>query len=98
MTTLTAFQQEIAILYPELGGTGPDPERYASSIIVRALNFGAESLTDVVLAFYGIERVRAVAWARVNRLDAPTYREWKGRLDLPARDSIVDRVHQMWRQ
>lgn len=97
MITSTPFCQEIAVLYPELGGVSPDPEKQAASIIVRALNFGSDALTASVIAFYGIERVQTVAIERVNRLDAPTYRTWKDRFGLPARDEIVERFHRMFR-
>lgn len=94
---VAAFQHDIAVLYPELSGSAPDPERFAESIIVRVLNFESIPLVDSLLVFYGFERVRAVAQAQVNRLDAPVYRRWRERLDLPERDEMVERFHRMWR-
>lgn len=92
------FQHALAWLYPELGGTGPDPERYADSIIVRVLNAGSDELQEAMLEFYGLERVSAVARSRVNRLDALVYRAWKDRLALPPRDAAVERLHSLWRR
>ena len=93
----TSFQQELAVLYPELGGGSPDPDTQAASIVVRALNFGSDALTALVIAHYGIERVQAIAIERVNRLDAPTYGTWKDRFGLPVRDEIVERLHRLHR-
>lgn len=92
------FRQAIARLYPELGGIGPDPERYADSVIVRVLNAGSDGLQERMLAYYGLERVQCVARARVNRLDAPTYRAWRDRLALPTRDAAIERLHALWRR
>jgi hypothetical protein len=61
----------------------PDPDQYAESVIVRVLNTGPDALREQMLQYYGAERVRSVAQARVNRLDAPVYRQWKARLQLP---------------
>jgi len=92
------FRQALVRLYPELGGTGPDPERYAESVIVRVLNAGSDGLREQMVGYYGMERVQAVARARVNRLDAPVYRAWRDRLGLPARDAAIERLHALWRR
>jgi hypothetical protein len=97
MTTAT-FQQTLAPLFPELGGEGPDPDRYADAIVVRVLNLGSARYTDAMLAFYGMARVRAAAQSRVNRLDAPVYRAWRDRLELPQRSAAVERLHALWRR
>lgn len=94
----TTFRDEVARLYPELGGKGPDPDTYADSVIVRVLNAGSDGLRDRMFGYYGADRVQAVARARVNRLDAPVYRAWKERLHLPERDAAVERLQSLWRR
>ncbi len=94
---MNAFQQALGPLYPELGSDTPDPDQYAESVIVRVLNTGPDTLREQMLAYYGPDRVRSVAQARVNRLDAPIYREWKMRLQLPDRPAAVERLHRLWR-
>lgn len=95
---MNGFQQALGPLYPELGTSPPDPDRHAESVIVRVLNAGPESLREQMLEYYGADKVRSVARARVNRLDAPVYRAWKTRLQLPERPAAVERVHRLWRQ
>jgi hypothetical protein len=92
-----AFREALGPLYPELGTRPPDPDRHAESVIVRVLNVGPDPLREQMMEYYGVEKVRSVAWARVNRLDAPIYREWKGRLQLPERSAAVEKVHRLWR-
>ena len=96
--TTASFQHTLAPLFPELGGEGPHLERYADSIIVRVLNGGSDKDLHAMFAFYGMARVRAVAQSRVNRLDAPVYRTWRERLDLPKRAAAVERLHALWRR
>ena len=97
MSTDPTFQQTIACLYPELGAAGPDPEKFATSIIVRALNFGSEPLAAALIEHYGMERVRVAAQEQADHLDAPTYRRWLVRLELPERSAMVERFQRMWR-
>jgi hypothetical protein len=94
---MKAFRAALSPLYPELGASPPDPDRYAESVIVRVLNVGPDALREQMLAYYGAEKVQSVAQARVNRLDAPIYRAWKGRLHLPERPDAVEKVHRLWR-
>lgn len=93
-----AFREAVRRLYPELGAGSPDPDAHAESVIVRVLNTGPDALREQMLAYYGAEKVRSVARARVNRLDAPVYRAWKTRLQLPDRTQAVEKVHRLWRQ
>ena len=95
---MNAFQEALGPLYPELGANRPDPDVYAESVIVRVLNTGPDSLREQMLQYYGADRVRSVAQARVNRLDAPVYRQWKLRLQLPDRSPALERMHRLWRQ
>jgi hypothetical protein len=92
------FQEALGSLYPELGTSLPDPDLYADSVIVRVLNTGPDALCEQMLAYYGTDRVRSVAQARVNRLDSPVYRQWKSRLQLPDRSAGVERMHSLWRR
>lgn len=92
------FRAALSPLYPELGSSPPDPDSYADSVIVRVLNVGPDALRQQMLEYYGAEKVRSVARARVNRLDAPVYREWKSRLELPERTAAVEKLHRLWRQ
>lgn len=94
---MKAFREALRPLYPELGASPPDPDRYAESVIVRVLNVGPDALREQMLDYYGPEKVRTVARARVNRLDAPVYRAWKSRLQLPDRAPGVEKVHRLWR-
>lgn len=91
------FERALAHLYPELGGVAPNPEAFASSISVWVLNDGSDEVRDAMVAFYGLDRVRAVAQARVNRLNGPVYRAWRERLGLPTRSEAVERIHALWR-
>lgn len=93
-----SFQHTLAPLFPELGGEGPDLERFADSIIVRVLSVGSGHDLDAMFAFYRMARVRAVAQSRVNRLDVPVYRTWRERLELPQRAAAVERLHALWRR
>ncbi len=95
---MNGFREALRALYPELGASPPDPDRHAESVIVRVLNTGPDRLREQMLEYYGADRVRSVARARVNRLDAPVYRAWKHRLQLPERSAAVERVHRLWRQ
>jgi hypothetical protein len=95
---MNAFQEALGSLYPELGADLPDPDVYADSVIVRVLNTGPDALREQMLRYYGAEKVRSVAQARVNRLDAPVYRLWKSRLQLPERTAAVERIHRLWRR
>lgn len=95
---MSEFQEALGPLYPELGARLPDPDQHAESVIVRVLNTGPDSLREQMLQYYGTDRVRSVAQARVNRLDAPVYRQWKARLHLPDRSPGVERMHRLWRQ
>jgi hypothetical protein len=97
MVTQT-FRDSLRPLYPELGGEGPDPDVYADSVIVRVLNVGSDALQGQMVEYYGMERVGAVARARAARLDAPVYRAWRKRLNLPERDATVERIHRLWRR
>lgn len=92
------FREALSPLYPELGPGVLDPDVHAESVIVRVLNAGPDSLREQMLAYYGPEKVRSVAGARVNRLDAPVYRDWKSRLHLPMRGAAVEKMHRLWRQ
>lgn len=92
------FQEALAPLYPELGTNPPDPDAFADSVIVRVLNTGSDALRDQMLDYYGTAKVQAVAQARVNRLDAPVYRQWKTRFDLPERTAAVEKIHRLWRR
>lgn len=92
------FREALRPLYPELGASPPDPDRHAESVIVRVLNVGPELLRERMLEYYGLDKVRSVARARANRLDAPVYRAWKSRLQLPERSVAVDKVHRLWRR
>lgn len=92
------FREALGAVYPELGVTPPDPDQHAESVIVRVLNVGPDALREQMLEYYGAEKVRTVARARVNRLDAPVYRAWKSRLQLPERSAAVEKVHRLWRQ
>lgn len=92
------FRDSLRPLYPELGAAPPDPEAHAESVILRVLNTGPDALREQMLTFYGPERVRAVARARVNRLDTPVYRAWKARLQLPDRGAAAERIQRLWRQ
>jgi hypothetical protein len=92
------FQEALSPLYPELGTNPPDPDAYADSVIVRVLNTGPDTLREQMLAYYGTAKVQAVAQARVNRLDAPIYRQWKARLHLPERAAAVEKIHSLWRR
>lgn len=56
-----------------------------SYVIVRVLNTGPAALREQMLQYYGADKVRSVAQARVDRLEAPVYRLWKSRLQLPER-------------
>lgn len=94
---VSTFREALRPLYPELGASPPDPDRHADSVIVRVLNVGPDALREQMLDYYGAEKVRSVARARINRLDAPVYRQWKGRLQLPERSLAVERVHRLWR-
>ncbi len=91
---MNAFRQALGSLYPELGSNVPDPDVYADSVIVRVLNTGPDALREQMLQYYGAEKVRSVAQARVNRLDAPVYRQEK---TLPDRGASVERMHRLWR-
>jgi hypothetical protein len=95
---MNAFHKALGPLYPELGTDPPDPDVYADSVIVRVLNTGPDALREQMLQYYGAEKVRSVAQARVNRLDAPVYRLWKSRLQLPERPAAVERIHRLWRR
>lgn len=95
---IKAFRESLRPLYPELGASPPDPDHHADSVIVRVLNTGPDALREQMLDYYGADKVGSVARARVNRLDAPIYREWKNRLKLPERSSAVEKVHRLWRQ
>lgn len=95
---VTTFREALGRLYPEIGPGGPDPDAYADSIIVRVLNSGSPELREQMLAYYGRERVCAVAQARADRLDAPVYRAWKTRLHLPERSPAVEKLHRLWRR
>lgn len=92
------FRDALGPLYPELGTTLPDLQTHAESVIVRVLNAGPDRLREQMLAYYGAEKVRAVARARVNRLDTPIYQSWKTRLQLPDRPATVERIQRLWRQ
>lgn len=92
------FREALSPLYPELGAGLPDPQVHAESVIVRVLNAGPDRLREQMLAFYGLDKVRGVARARVDRLDAPVYRAWKTRLELPKRSAAVERMQRLWRQ
>ena len=92
------FREAVGRLYPELGLDQPDPDLHAESIIVRVLNTGPDALREQMLSYYGTEKVRSVARARVNRLDAPVYRAWKARLQLPERAPAVEKMHSLWRR
>jgi hypothetical protein len=92
------FREALGPLYPELGTSLPDPQAHADSVIVRVLNAGPDRLREQMLAYYGQEKVRTVAQARVNRLDTPVYRAWKTRLQLPDRSAAVERIQRLWRQ
>lgn len=94
---MNAFQEALGPLYPELGSNLPDPDRHAESVIVRVLNTGPDALREQMLQYYGADKVRSVAQARVNRLDAPVYRLWKSRLQLPDRSPAVERLQRLWR-
>lgn len=91
------FREAVSRLYPELGADLPDPDAHADSVIVRVLNTGPDKLREGMLEYYGPEKVQSVARARVNRLDAPVYRAWKTRLQLPERTSAIEKVHRLWR-
>ena len=92
-----AFREALGPVYPELGASPPDPDQHAESVIVRVLNTGPDALREQMLEYYGAEKVRSVARARVNRLDAPVYRAWRSRLQLPERSPAVEKVHRLWR-
>lgn len=92
------FREELGPLYPELGAALPDLQTHADSVIVRVLNAGPDRLREQMLAYYGPEKVRSVARARVNRLDTPVYQAWKARLQLPDRSATVERIQGLWRQ
>jgi hypothetical protein len=92
------FREALGPLYPELGAGLPDLQTHAESVIVRVLNAGPDRLREQMLAYYGAEKVRTVARARVNRLDTPVYRAWKTRLQLPDRSAAVERMQGLWRQ
>lgn len=96
--TTAEFAQEVAGLYPELGGATPSLEQYAASIILRILNEGDPALQEAALMHYGVQRVRAVAIERLHRLNNPAYRHWAPRLDLPARPPAVERVQALWQR
>lgn len=95
---ISSFREALGPVYPELGASPPDPDEHAESVIVRVLNVGPDALREQMLDYYGAEKVRSVARARVNRLDAPIYRAWKNRLQLPERSAAVEKVHRLWRQ
>jgi hypothetical protein len=95
---MNPFQEALGPLYPEMGPNRPDPDVYADSVIVRVLNTGPDALREQMLQYYGADKVRSVAQARVNRLDAPVYRQWKLRLQLPDRPPALERIHRLWRQ
>lgn len=94
----SGFREALSPLFPELGAGLPDPDIHAESVIVRVLNAGPDSLRERMLDYYGPEKVRSVAGARVNRLDTPVYRAWKSRLHLPDRAASVEKIHRLWRQ
>lgn len=92
------FREAVSRLYPELGTNLPDPDAHADSVIVRVLNTGPDALREEMLQYYGAEKVQSVARARVNRLDAPVFRTWKARLQLPERTAAIEKGHRLWRQ
>ena len=95
--TTPQFEAGIQRLYPELGGTVPDLEQYAASIILRVLNQGDPALQEALFGCYGRERVRKEAVARAHRLTNPAYRRWATRLSLPPRSAAIARLQALWR-
>jgi hypothetical protein len=92
-----SFQQALAPLYPELVSP-PDPDDFVESVVVRVLNEGSVALCEQMLGYYGMNKVQGVVQERVNRLDAPVYRQWKARLQLPERSAVVENIHRLWRR
>jgi hypothetical protein len=84
-------------LFPELCGKPIDLERYAVSIIYRALNdYPSTPLRNRIFRHYGLARVTEVAHARVDRLSNPAYRQWREAFDLPPRSPEIEFVQGLW--
>jgi len=94
----SSLDTSVRELFPELCGAPVDLEAHAASVILRALNDGSAGVQDRVVRYYGFERVKRIAHARVDRLTNPAYRSWRERLDLPARDPGVAFVQGLWRR
>ena len=94
----TSLDASIRELFPELCGAAVDLEAHASSVVLRALNNGSTALQEHVIGHYGLERVKRVAQARVDRLSNPAYRVWHEQLDLSPRASDVVFVQGLWRR